>query len=156
MNRLDLQWLDTPMEEGTLVRALAIRIDGRSLIDLVRDIEAPFPQAQGDADLAGSYAWLPEWHHLAAEFQNPSVDAGTKTTLLGCTCGEPGCWPLLAKITPHDDVVVWSEFEQPYRDGTGGRSAWRYEAFGPFVFARDQYDAELAKLRATLRTGSSR
>ncbi|MFC8192161.1 hypothetical protein ACFUMH_10920 [Cellulomonas sp. NPDC057328] len=55
--------------------------------------------------------------------------------LLACDCGEVGCWPLEAEVVVTDDRVTWSGFRQPHRP------AWDYDGFGPFTFARDQYDA---------------
>lgn len=60
--------------------------------------------------------------------------------LLGCSCGEWGCWPLWANIAVSCAEVRWSDFEQPYRPDRD------YSAFGPFVFARGEYDAALAAL----------
>jgi len=57
-----------------------------------------------------------------------------KVPLLGCDCGEWGCWPLLAVVTVTDDEVVWSDFEQPHR------ATRNYENFGPFRFGRSQYE----------------
>lgn len=51
-----------------------------------------------------------------------------KTVLLGCECGEPGCWPLMARVEVGAEQVAWSDFEQPHR-----RDNWAYAGFGPFV-----------------------
>ncbi len=53
--------------------------------------------------------------------------------LLGCACGEVGCWPLIASVSQRDDRVVWDEFMQPFRRDRD------YSAFGPFLFSRAQY-----------------
>ncbi len=55
-------------------------------------------------------------------------------------CGEPGCWPLRARVDVLEDGVVWHSFSQPHR------KAWDYSGFGPFVFDADQYRS--AVLRA--------
>jgi hypothetical protein len=62
--------------------------------------------------------------------------------LLGCSCGEWGCWPLLARITAAGDSVTWTDFQQPHRKQRD------YSAFGPFSFSRKQYDDALAQLVA--------
>jgi hypothetical protein len=60
-----------------------------------------------------------------------------KTALLGCGCGEVGCSSLMARVTVTDDTVTWDEFEQPTR------SDWDYDGFGPFTFARSEYERAL-------------
>ena len=64
--------------------------------------------------------------------------------LLGCDCGEVGCWPLEARISLTDETVMWSDFSQPHRD------AWNYTDFGPFRFARDQYEAAIRDAVSTI------
>ncbi|GMA89452.1 hypothetical protein GCM10025868_47020 [Angustibacter aerolatus] len=59
--------------------------------------------------------------------------------LLACDgCGEPGCWSLTARVVPLHDIVMWTGFSQE------DRSKWDYSGFGPFVFARDQYERAVA------------
>ncbi|MFB2597476.1 hypothetical protein ACEXQE_06775 [Herbiconiux sp. P17] len=58
-----------------------------------------------------------------------------KVWLLGCECGEVGCWPLSAEVAVTDATVVWSGFSQPHRPQRD------YMRFGPFEFDRAQYDA---------------
>ena len=62
-----------------------------------------------------------------------------RTWLLGCDCGEVGCWPLAAHIDTDDDAVVWKEFAQPHRP------TWNYSGFGPFTFERASYEAAVAQ-----------
>ncbi len=54
--------------------------------------------------------------------------------LLGCDCGEVGCWPLTAQATVTEQTVMWSDFGQPHRPN------WNYDGFGPFTFDRVSYD----------------
>jgi hypothetical protein len=35
--------------------------------------------------------------------------------LLGCACGEVGCWPLIASVYRKDDTIRWDGFVQPHR-----------------------------------------
>jgi hypothetical protein len=62
--------------------------------------------------------------------------------LLGCQCGEVGCWPLMARIRVDPESVVWDSFQQPHRPERN------YSCFGPFVFDAEQYRAAVAVLRA--------
>lgn len=60
--------------------------------------------------------------------------------LLGCDCGEVGCWPLTAKIVLTDSSVTWTDFAQEHRKSRD------YSGFGPFVFVRDSYEREVAAM----------
>ncbi len=139
---------------------VTIRVNGVELIDLVGRIERPFAEAEFDrrssegesqqalgprGGLAGSYLYLPvadtflPSRNLLGEpythgFEGRGI--AQKSLLLQCTCGVRECWFLLARITVEDHGVTWSDFEQFHRD-------WHYD-LGPFVFARDQYEEQLA------------
>ncbi|MQY10055.1 hypothetical protein SRB5_01590 [Streptomyces sp. RB5] len=65
---------------------------------------------------------------------------GPKTPVLGCECGEVGCWPLMVDITVTPGHVTWHSFEQPYRRERD------YSGFGPFRFERRQYDESVRVL----------
>ncbi|MER7755422.1 hypothetical protein [Kitasatospora sp. NPDC097643] len=75
---------------------------------------------------------------------------GAKTPVLGCECGEWGCWPLMARITTTADLVGWDTFEQPHRKTRD------YAAFGPFHFDRHQYDDALRALSAVIDADGTR
>jgi hypothetical protein len=60
--------------------------------------------------------------------------------LLGCECGEVGCWPLVARIIADDRVVQWKDFKQPLRPDRD------YSGFGPFLFDADQYQRSVLEL----------
>lgn len=58
--------------------------------------------------------------------------------LLGCQCGEWGCWPLTARIEVTDEVVRWSGFRTGHRD-------WDLAALGPFEFDRARYERAIGR-----------
>jgi hypothetical protein len=67
--------------------------------------------------------------------------------LLGCgSCGEVGCWPLLARVEMGVEEVWWDSFEQPFRRQRD------YSGFGPFVFAAKQYREAVESLWYEIRT----
>ncbi|MFJ8506302.1 hypothetical protein [Streptomyces avermitilis] len=74
---------------------------------------------------------------------------GPKTPVLGCECGEWGCWPLMASITVTSDYVTWDSFEQPHRKTRD------YSGFGPFHFDRHQYDDAVKALSATVSSNET-
>jgi hypothetical protein len=124
-----------------LVDAVDIFVNGRNLVDIVREVELPISAREGKPDRAGRYAGLPPGENLLPSprllgepttyYDHDSSEG--KVAALGCECGEVGCWPFQVKIALRDDVVTWSDFEQPHR------RAWRYDALRPFVFDRAQY-----------------
>jgi hypothetical protein len=53
--------------------------------------------------------------------------------LLGCSCGEVGCWPLIGQVRLNAKHFVWENFRQPFRLQRD------YSKFGPFIFDIQQY-----------------
>ena len=146
MNHLTLSLVEAETEEGTPYRAVMLRVDGVSLMELARAVETPFAQREGHPDLAGAYAWLSANPSTRRALTPRATAEDEKVTLLGCTCGDPGCWPLLARITQDASSVTWSEFEQPHRGEESAAGHWSYAGLGPFVFERELYERELDKL----------
>ncbi len=105
---------------------------------------------------AGGYGGLVPDHfnfgdlsrYLIGDHQHQSPRRG-HLWLLGCQCGEVGCWPLEATITATSEAVTWTAFRQPHRPER------TYEGLGPFTFERGQYDAAIAEALEALRDGGS-
>ncbi|WP_410657542.1 hypothetical protein [Amycolatopsis sp. lyj-112] len=130
-------------EPGPLV--VIPRIDGVLLTELVDayEIDADM-QPAGDA-YGGLIPQYFRFGPLDEHFLGRSADSvGPKTPVLGCACGEWGCWPLLARITVTDDLVQWDGFEQPHR------ATRDYTGFGPFQFDRRHYETALRDLKAEI------
>jgi hypothetical protein len=141
-NRLGLE-LSEPDEDG--IRMAIVRVDGRPLVELIREIELPIATAAGEPAVAGAYGYLPEAvalppsRHLFGEPARSSPLDDGRVAILGCgDCGIIGCWPLMARITLGPTTVTWDDFRQPFRKG------WRYPAALRFVFDRSQYEQVLA------------
>jgi hypothetical protein len=138
-------------------RVVGIWIDGVPLAELARRVELPFAEAEGKPDLAGSYEGLSArdgilWpsRHFHGEPGLSAFDDGD-TVLLGCVCGDWGCWPLAADVAVAEDLVTWSRFRNGHRD------TWDLEDLGPFVFARTQYEAALRQAtKSRVYVGTSR
>ena len=126
-------------------------VGGVGLVDRV----AAYERDQG-YEPAGDYGGLVPAHfrfgdlttYFRGEERRQSPGPG-RLWLLGCDCGEVGCWPLEARVTVAGESVTWSEFRQPFRE------AWSYEGFGPFVFHRPAYDDAVARAVAALDDGSA-
>lgn len=117
-------------------------VNGRDLCEHAAVVELPFARAGGSPMIAGDYAGLPQHlvgpeHYLGSPVLTWFEDCDT--VLLGCGCGEWGCWPLTARVEVGTDRVVWSHFRQGHRD-------WDLGDLGPFRFERAQYEAALSVL----------
>ena len=135
MDVLDLRVVRPARSPYDIARLL---INGRDLVDLVAAFEEGFA-----ATLAGKYEPLraeeliAPSRHLLGEPDRLYQDAEGRVALLGCECGESGCWPFVARIEVAEEHVTWRDFAQPHRP------QWSYESFGPFVFDRTAYEAAL-------------
>lgn len=116
--------------------SLVPEVNGTSLVTLIGSYES----AHG-YDPAGGYGGLVPEHFnfgdLSRNYLGSEASQWPKSGeawLLGCDCGEVGCWPLAARITVDGTTVTWSTFQQPHRPD------WDYSAFGPFTFDRQQYE----------------
>ncbi|WP_116206692.1 hypothetical protein [Amycolatopsis circi] len=113
-------------------------VDDVALTDLIDRFEL----AEGMSPAGEAYGGLPRHCYSGTKtghFHGLAEEEG-KTLLLACSCGSEGCWPLLARITVTEDAVVWDSFGQPRRPERD------YRRFGPFRFARAQYDAAVREL----------
>ncbi|WP_211588939.1 hypothetical protein [Allorhizocola rhizosphaerae] len=122
-------------------------IDDQPLLDLIDQFELdagmhPAGGAYGGL-IPAFYRYGPLDEHFLGK-ENPGL--GPKTAVLACECGEVGCWPLMTRITPTGNLVVWNDFAQPHRPTRD------YTTFGPFLFDRDQYDSALAALAEDIAT----
>ena len=59
--------------------------------------------------------------------------------VLGCSCGEWGCWPTYATVVFDDETVTWREFSNL-------DSALPLAQFGPLVFRREDYENAVSLL----------
>lgn len=126
------------------VPQVVISVDGVPLEELVRPVELPFAKADGRPDLAGQYQALtdlrvcwPSRHFLGEPFLSEFDDRDA--VLLGCICGDSGCWPLSADIEVGDSTVTWSRFRNVHTPN------WDLSALGPLVFDRAQYESSLCR-----------
>ncbi len=141
--RLEIGERDDPAE-GT-VETVVIFVNERDLREIASEVELPFAARDGRPELAGDYVGLPPEavfspsRRLLGRPEGRYDGRRGKIALLGCGCGVVGCWPLMAKITPREGAILWSDFEQPHR------RHWRYDGLGSFVFDRAQYASALGR-----------
>jgi len=147
-------WEPSAVKEAGRPGALRLVVDDRDLAAVVAEHELPFSEAEGHPDIAGAYMGLDprqlsgpvSVHYIGGLGSDLACGPRDKTVLLGCSCGEIGCWPLMARVELGDDQVVWREFAQPHRSST-----WSYDGFGPFVFKRSQYVEALSAVEEALK-----
>ncbi len=139
--------------EGRMDHLVDIFINGQNLIDLVREQELPFDEAEGHPNIAGGSAGLSihnfeDIYNLFLSLPNEIHPSQEQIPVFGCkSCGELICWPLMVRIVVDDALIRWSDFNQPYRTGKRNVKPWLYHGFGPFQFDRTQYEGALMKLK---------
>ena len=141
MNRLEFR-LGSLEGQAPGVRTVIPWIDGRPLLDIVRDFET----AMG-FDVPGEYDGIVPAFFRFGPLEEHYLGKGPRTghaQVLGCGCGEAGCWPLFVAVTAGPGTVTWSEFEQPHRPGRD------YSGLGPLVFERAAYDAACSAVAKSL------
>lgn len=130
----------TDLEYGTgRHRGILPVVNGVSLIERARRVEQLSANAEKHPDLAGNYApllseGLPREHFLGQPTLSWFEDGDT--VLLGCSCGDWGCWPLTARVKVDDRFVHWRDFRTGHRD-------WDLSELGPFRFSRSAYEQAL-------------
>lgn len=136
---------DVSRERETRVVVITPCVNGVKLTILAEQFE----QSHGLDDPAGGYGGLiPEFFRygpLDAYFLGKSdapyfEDTPGRIFILGCECGEVGCWPLTCLVDAGDCTIIWHGFENEHRPNRD------YSEFGPFVFERDQYEEALRSL----------
>ncbi|WP_308285868.1 hypothetical protein [Actinoplanes hulinensis] len=128
-------------------RELLPFVDDVSLVELV----AGYERASG-FDVPGTYAGLVLDHfnvgdltaYLMGEPESAYRANRGVIALLGCDCGEVGCWPLESRVVLEKDLVTWRGFTQPFRPQRD------YGSFGPITFRRNQYDRAVREAAAAV------
>jgi hypothetical protein len=144
MDRIDFELAHA--ESNPAAKTFLIIVNGERLESLARVVEMPFAEADGHPNLAGDYAPLTLFdirsdvnHFLTKPVATWFEDGDA--VLMGCPCGEWGCWPLTVKIEVNEATIVWSEFRNGHRD-------WDLSGLGPFTFDRVDYEVALHALVA--------
>lgn len=155
MDTFKIRTIPVPGEDEVFW-SVDIFVNGRLFLDQVREWEQPFADAEGHPGLAGSYAPILPWQDFVDAFANDfqgksgyaSESGGLWVALFECECLTPGCWPLMVDLIVEPERIIWQQFMQPHRRGRYGKPAWDYTGFGPFIFERAAFEAEIGKLRA--------
>jgi len=131
-----------PLGDGDETPSIVPVLDGIQLTAMIEDFE----RSHGYEPLGGyaglvptAYKYGPLDLYFMGETNKENYDK-TGYYLLGCSCGEVGCWPLTARISRIDNQVVWDQFCQPHRPTRD------YSSFGPFTFDLNQYHRVVTEL----------
>ena len=130
-----------PWGEDPAVKVVVPVVDGVDLATRIHSFEKGARMEARDESYDGL---IPAFFKfgLAAEHYlgRRAATEARRIPLLGCECGEWGCWPLMAEVVANEREVVWTNFEQPHRPKRD------YSRFGPFCFSRADYERALADL----------
>jgi hypothetical protein len=148
MNVLNLSLVPDAIRPGGF--AVAVRIDGEPLTELVRKVEAHHRRADGKDPAPCRYTWvragvmlLPGWHLLGVP--NSPWCPGFSEVLV-CTCGEAACGAIAVSVRLGPRHVGWLAWRQfPLADACPDCE------FRPLLFARPQYEAELERASLEFR-----
>lgn len=135
-----------PLSHDQPVPSIVPAVNGIRLTDLVAEFEGAhqYEPSGGYAGLVPAYfKFGPLDEYFLGRGESPVF--GQSYYLLGCECGEVGCWPLQAKILTAEREVKWQDFRQPFR------SERDYSSFGPFRFDIEQYRQAVNELASTFR-----
>jgi hypothetical protein len=135
-----------PLSDEEPVPSIVPRVNGVRLADLVAEFERAreYKPTGGYAGLVPSYFRLGRPDDYFMGISPDSQFSNRGHWLLGCECGEAGCWPLEARIVASEQQISWEGFRQPFRPERD------YSSFGPFRFDVEQYRGSLAELASKL------
>ena len=128
--------------DGRSLTEVAVAINGEPLLELIRRREQSFAAKDGQASIAGDYAYLSfidfEELFLRAALEADLAQDERNVVLLGCPCGIWSCWYLALKIKFEAKAVKLYAFKNPRRKD------WRYGL--EFKFDRVSFVAEISKI----------
>ena len=140
----EVEPLNPPAQMALSVVAV---VDRRRFIEIVSEFE----RQQGFSPTDGYGGLVPEFFqfgplddYFQGRWQLAADLLSGQIFVLGCECGEVGCWPLVCRITEVAGYVVWDRFSQPHRPERD------YSKLGPFRFEAAQYICAVAALKEQL------
>lgn len=128
--------------KGEGLTEIVVTINDKPLLELIRQRERSFAVKDGQASIAGSYAYLSlidfEELFLRAALEADLAQDERDVVLLGCPCGIWSCWYLALKIKFEANAVKFSDFTNPRRKD------WQYGL--EFKFDRVSFVGEISKI----------
>ena len=135
-------YLNDYESNGESFTEVAVAINGEPLLELIRWREQSFAAKDGQASIAGSYAYLSlidfEKLFLRTALEADLAQDERDVVLLGCPCGIWSCWYLALKIKFEANTVKFTDFTNLRRKD------WRYGL--EFKFERVSFVSEISKI----------
>ena len=129
---------------GESFTEVVVTINDKPLLELIRQREQSFAAKDGQASIAGDYAYLSlidfKKLFLDALLPNGQLAASSERSvvLLGCPCGIWDCWYLALKIKFEANAVKFTDFTNLRRKD------WQYGL--EFKFDRVSFVGEISKI----------
>ena len=130
--------------EGESFTEVVVTINGEPLLELIKRREQSFAAKDGQASIAGDYAYLSliDFKKLFLDALSPNgrlaASGERSVVLLGCPCGIWSCWYLALKIKFETETVKLYEFKNLRRKD------WQYGL--EFKFDRMSFVDEISKI----------
>ncbi|WP_297881960.1 hypothetical protein [uncultured Campylobacter sp.] len=130
--------------EGESFTEVVVAINGEPLLELIKRREQGFAAKDGQASIAGGYAYLSliDFKKLFLDALLPNgqlaANGERSVVLLGCPCGIWDCWYLALKAKFEAETVKLYEFKNPRRKD------WQYGL--EFKFDRVSFVSEISKI----------
>lgn len=127
-----------------------IEVNGRDLLDIIREVELPFATRDRRPNRAGGYHGLPPKavflpsRHWLDQPDRLYCDHGRRA-IYRCICGDVGCGPIIIDLDISEDAVTWRNFENPWHSLEWTKEPWDYSSL-KFTFDKEQYLSELSKV----------
>lgn len=119
-------------DDSDVYEAVEIYINGKEIVELLKEIETPFAIDEGETDLAGAYG-----HLTPGELYSELKDVEESALLCCDGCGLSGCWSVLINIETDENYVYWKDFKHNHRE-------WKYGI--AYKFDRKTYEEILKEL----------
>ena len=133
---------------------LVVLVNGRDLIELVREVELPFARAEGSPSSPEATAGCrrgsccrPRATSSGSRYPRTATARRCRSSSAAAACRGAG---RSARVDLDERTVAWRDFEQSHRRPDRGRSrGWRYDGLS-FRFDRGAYEAELRRVAGEL------
>ena len=133
---------------GEGLTEVVVTINGEPLLELIKRREQGFAAKDGQASIAGGYAYLSlidfEELFLRAALEADLAQDERDVVLLGCPCGIWDCWYLALKIKFETETVKLYDFKNPRRKD------WQYGL--EFKFDRVSFVSEISKIASFINS----
>lgn len=146
MDKLEFK-IEEKESHGRKIPAANIFINGKDLIEMIKEYELPFAIKEGHPDIAGGYAGMYPKDFLFWYLDATWPEDGRRSILTCSGCGEVGCWPMMVSVTEDNNTIKWSDFHQPHRGPESKASFWDFSNFPTFEFSKENYQDEINKLK---------